>query len=243
MLVVNPIRFLAVFAFSLLAACASGPTKVGGSPGITVVDATELPGPQGQMGEEQLHAYRIAPYDRLIVDVMAFEEFSDRKFDVDASGNISLPIAGAVQVGGLTPSQAAEQIASQLRRGFVRDPQVSINVEEAKSAYITVEGEVKKPGNHPIVDGMTLLRAVAVAEGATDFAQLRSVIVHRNVNGKAMVALYDLRSVRRGAYKDPVLYPRDIVVVGESANRRLTQVLLQLSPLLASPLIAILNNN
>lgn len=236
-------RFFALFSLLLLSACAAGSSKVGGSPSVTVVDSSELPGPHGQLGDAQRYTYTIAPYDRLIVDVMAFDEFRDRKFDVDGSGNIALPIAGAVSVSGMTPAAASEQIAEQLRRGYVRDPQVSVNVEKATSEYVTVEGQVKQPGNHPVVAGMTLLRAIAAAEGTTDLARLQSVVVHRNVNGKAMVALYDLNAVRRGAYKDPILYPRDIIVVGDSANRKLLQVLLQLSPLLISPLVAVLDNN
>ena len=58
-----------------------------------------------------------------------------------------------------------------------------------------------------------------------------------------MIALYDLAAIRRGAYGDPILYPHDIVVVGDSPGRRLFQQIVAVSPLFISPLIAILNNN
>lgn len=235
-------KFCFLFLPIFLAGCAMGSPKLGGSPSITVVDSNELPGPQGQVGDDQRYLYAIGPYDRLIIDVLGFEEMSDRKLDVDGSGKITLPIAGEVTVEGLTPSQAVDQITAQLKAGYVRDPRVSVNIEKATSQYVTVEGEVEKPGNHPVIAGMTLLRAVAAAEGTSDFARLKEVVIHRTVNGQKMVALYDLRAIRRGAYKDPILYSRDIVVVGDSSGRRLFQTLLQVSPLFISPLVAILNN-
>lgn len=234
---------LSLLFLLMLTACASGPTKIGGGAGITKVSATELPGPMGQVGDAQGFVYTIQPYDRLIVDVLAFPDLSDRKLNVDATGNITLPIAGEIAVKGLTPAEAAEQITVQMRRGYVREPQVSVNIDEANSQYLTVEGEVEKPGNFPLVQGMTLLRALAAAQGTTELSARRSVVVHRRVNGQKMVALYDLEAVRRGAYPDPALYPQDIVVVGDSANRRLLQVFLQLTPLLVSPLVAILDGN
>lgn len=232
-----------LFMAALLASCAGAPAKIGGAPSITLVESKELPGPDGQLGAEQRYVYKIAPYDKLIIDVLGFEEMADRKLDVDGSGRITLPIAGEVEVAGRSPAEAAEQITAQLRRGYVRDPKVSVNIEAATSQYVTVEGEVEKPGNIQIVAGMTLLRAVAGAEGTTDYARLREVVIQRKVNGRQMIALYDLKAIRRGAYEDPILYPRDIVVVGDSPGRRLFQMFIQVSPLFVSPLVAILDNN
>ncbi len=57
-----------------------------------------------------------------------------------------------------------------------------------------------------------------------------------------MIALYDLQAIRRGAYADPMLYPGDIVVVGDSPGRRMVQQLVQAAPLLVAPLIGVLNS-
>jgi polysaccharide biosynthesis/export protein len=210
---------------------------------ITAVDASELPGPNGEIGAEQRYVYTIGPYDKLVVDVLGFPEFAGRRVQVDGSGNISLPLAGVVALRGLTLPQAVARVRQQLRAAYVRDPQVAVNLEESLSQYVTVDGEVEAPGNYPIVAEMTLMRSVAAARGATDFARLRDVVIHRRVNGRNMVALYDLAAIRRGAYADPLVYPQDIVVVGDSASRRLFQQLIQVSPLFVSPLVAILDNN
>jgi polysaccharide export outer membrane protein len=203
----------------------------------------ELPGPQGQIGAEQSYDYKVGPFDKLIVDVMGIEDLADRRVTVDGSGNISLPIAGVVHVSGLSLGEATSRIIKQLRAGHVRNPRVAVNLEQSVSNFVTVDGEVAQPGNYPILQGMTLMRAVAAARGATEFARLREVVIHREVNGRQMIALYDLAAVRRGAYADPVLYPNDIVVVGDSPGRRLFQQIVSVSPLFVSPLVAVLDNN
>ena len=213
-----------------------------GGPSVTRVDTNELPGPDGQVGDQQVHRYTLGPLDKLIIDVFGFEQISDRRVTVDGSGNISLPMAGVVHVDGLSLSEANAAIVSQLRANYVRDPQVAVNLEESVSNYVTVDGEVEQPGNYPIVAGLTLMRSVASAKGTTDFAKLREVVVHRTVNGRKMIALYDLAAIRRGTYTDPVIYPRDVVVVGDSPGRRLFQQIIAVSPLFISPLIAVLDN-
>ncbi len=237
-------RYMALALVVALGGCASDLVGEGlGGPTVTRVGVSELPGPQGQMGADQVYNYYIGPFDKLIVDVLGILELKDRRVTVDGSGNISLPIAGVVQVSGLSIGEAKTRIAEQLRAGYVRNPQVAVNLEEPVSSFVTVDGEVQQAGNYPILPGMTLMRAVAAARGATEFAQLREVVIHRKVNGRQMIALYDLAAVRRGAYADPILYPNDIVVVGNSPGRRLLQQAVAVAPLLVSPLVAVLDNN
>ncbi len=234
----------ATLAALLLSGCGSTLTEGGlGGPRVVLVASAELPAPNGATGADARYIYTVGPYDRLIIDVLGFEELRDRKVQVDGSGIITVPIAGAVQVGGLTTEQAGDRIASQMRRGFVRDPKVAVNLDESLSQYVTVEGEVSQAGNYPIVAGMTLLRAVAAARGPSEFAHLDEVVIHRTVNGQPMVALYSLAAIRRGAYPDPTIFPQDVVVVGNSPSRRLLQNSLQAAPLLISPLIALIQNS
>ena len=206
-----------------------------GGPSVTRIDASELPGPDGQVGADQGYTYRIGPYDKLIIDVFGIEGLSDRHLTADGTGAITLPIAGPVNLNDLTVSEATDRIAQQLRAGYVRDPRVSVNLEQSVSRFVTIDGEVKQ-------SGMTLMRGVAAAQGAGEFAKLQEVVIHRKVQGRQMIALYDLQAIRRGAYADPMLYPGDIVVVGDSPGRRMVQQLVQAAPLLVAPLIGVLNS-
>jgi polysaccharide export outer membrane protein len=87
---------------------------------------------------------------------------------------------------------------------------------------------------------MTLLRAVATARGVTENASLREVVVFRTVEGQKMAAIYNLDALRRGTYADPELYANDVVVVGDSVARRRFASILQVAPLLTTPLILLL---
>lgn len=239
--------FVGAMAVILMATsgCAGNSLTKGGlgGPTVTLVDTSELPGPNGEVGAEQGYEYRIGPYDKLIIDVMGIEQLSDRRVTADGGANITLPVAGVVNLNNLTIGEAADRVTQQLRAGHMRSPRVAVNLEETVSRYVTIDGEVQQSGNYPVVGGMTLMRGVAAAKGATEFAKLREVVIHRNVQGRQMVALYDLAAIRRGAYADPILYPNDVVVVGESPGRRMFQQFISVAPLLVSPLVAVLDNN
>jgi polysaccharide export outer membrane protein len=224
----------------LLASCASDPVLVG-RPNLRIVDQqTELPPPATVDLIAEPRAYVIGPLDRLSVDVYGVPELS-RSVQVDASGRIAMPLVGSIEASGKTPETLGAQIAAQLRNRYVRNPQVTVNLSETVSQVVTVEGSVRTPGLYAVTGRMTLIRAIARAEGTSEFAREDHVVVFRRVNGKDMAALYDLRAIRQGIYPDPEIYANDIVMVGESSARRIFRDLVSVSPLLAAPLVAILN--
>jgi polysaccharide biosynthesis/export protein len=222
----------------LVAGCAGKPRLEAG-PGLRVADRTELPTPGRSDYETRERAYLIGPFDKLTIGVFGVEELSG-KVQADASGRISVPLIGVVPAAGRTPGELADEIAAQLRGRFVRNPQVTVNLDETVSQVITVDGEVKKPGLYPVVGRMTLVRAVATAEGATEFSRLNSVVVFRTVQGQRYAALYDLSAIRRGVYADPEVFANDVVVVGESRARRIFKDVLTVTPAILTPLIYLL---
>jgi polysaccharide biosynthesis/export protein len=227
---------------ALLVGCASTP-PLQGSPDVTVTEATALPSPTGIIDDPAADIFRIGALDLVIVDVFGFDSLTNRRFQVDASGNISIPIGGSINVGGLTAAEAEQRIRQRLREGHVRNPQVSVNIDTTNSRYVTVDGEVTQPGNYPLVNNMTLMRSIAAARGGGEFAALERVVLFRTVNGQRMAALYDLAAIRRGAYPDPRVYAQDVIVVGNSSARRIFRNLVEASTLLTGPLIAILNSS
>lgn len=225
---------LAIF----LGACAE--ERFTGRPGLQVVQGSaELPAPEVVDLIQEQRAYVIGPFDRVAVDVYGVPDLS-RTVQVDASGNIALPLAGVVAASGKTPSQIAAAIADRLRGRYVRNPEVTVNTDATAQTF-TVDGEVNAPGQFPVTGRMTLMRAVARAQGVTEFANTNYVVVFRTVGGRQYAALYDLRAVRSGAYADPEIYANDVVLVNESRGRRLFQLVIATSPLLSAPLIALLN--
>lgn len=209
---------------------------------VGIVPAAELPPPTLEDLARGQRVHLVGPFDRLAVEVFGLPELS-RQVQVDASGRIALPVAGDVNVIGQTPEQLQTVIAERLRTGYVRDPRVTVSILETVSQVVTVEGEVRQPGQYPVAGTMTLMRAVARAQGTTEFANGGFVVLFRTVNGRQMAALYDLRAIRLGAYEDPPVMPQDVIHVGESRARRLFPQIISGASLLLSPLITVLGNN
>jgi polysaccharide export outer membrane protein len=201
---------------------------------------TELPPPNEIDAQVSGRPYRIGPFDKLTIDVYGVEEMKEREIQADASGRISFPLAGIIEAAGRTPLEVAGLIADRLRTRYVRDPQVTVNLKETLSQVVTVDGEVQKPGVYPVVGNMSLLRAVATAEGTTEFAKQKRVVIFRTVNGQKLAGLYDLRAIRQGLYPDPEVYANDVVVVGDNAARRLLRDVLQALPAIVTPVIYVL---
>ena len=241
-MIVRTMKFTALLApAALLGACASGPAQIGGDAQLTVMPGSDLPSPSRADMTQSAAPYYVGPLDRLVIDVFGVEELSAREVQVDASGRMSFPLAGVLDVAGMTPGEVEAQLQQRLAAAHVRNPQVTVNLKETVSQVVTVEGEVKKPGIYPIVGKMSLLRAIAKAEGTGEFSRLDEVVVFRTVQSQRYAALYDLKAIRQGAYGDPDIFAGDIVVVGESRSRRLFKDVLQTVPLFVSPLVIALD--
>jgi len=225
----------------LLPGCA-GTTAMGQHPGVTLLPTAELPAPARTDLSSASRPYYVGPFDKLEIDVFGVPEMK-RQVQVDASGRVSFPLAGAIEAAGQTPSEVAADIEQRLRGSYVKDPQVTVNLVETVSQVVTVDGQVADPGLYPVVGRMTLARAVARAGGTTEFARLHDVIVFRTVEGKQYAGLYNLEAIRRGNYPDPEVFANDVVIVGDSKARRLFRDILQVVPLLTTPLVVLTNNN
>lgn len=181
----------------------------------------------------------IGPLDTIRVDVFNVPELS-RSMQVDASGRIAMPLVGTIDARGKTAAELSEDIEGALRGRYLRDPVVTVNITSSVSQVVAIDGQVAEPGLYPVTNQMTLLRAVASARGLAEFAREDDVVILRTVQGQRMAALYNIDAIRRGVYEDPAIYANDVVVVGDSPERRMFRDFVSLAPLLASPLVAIL---
>jgi polysaccharide biosynthesis/export protein len=240
----NKLIALAIVAAPLLAGgCTSVPGgELGETGNAQVLANAEMPAPTSSDMMASARPYLIGPFDQLSIDVFGIPELSGRTVTADAAGKISFPVAGVVNAVGLTPGQLAHLLEERLRAGHVRDPQVSVNLKEAVSQTVTIDGQVTQPGVYPVLGGMTLMKAVATARGVSEYAKLDDVVVLRTVGDQRYAALYNLAAIRRGNYSDPEIYPNDAVIVGESRARRIFKDFLQVVPLLTAPLIVALQS-
>lgn len=140
-------------------------------------------GPEKQLsGPESPQAYRLGTGDRVAVTVFGQQDMSG-EFDVDDTGAIALPLAGAIPVKNKTPREVEKALETQLgaRGGMLNNPRVNVAVVRYRPVYIL--GEVQRPGAYPYQSGMTVLNAVALAGGYTYRASNKKISVIREETG------------------------------------------------------------
>lgn len=130
--------------------------------------------------------YRLDSGDSLRITVFGQTNLS-RIYPVDAGGFISMPLIGAVEARGISTFQLEERIARSLKRKYVKDPKVTVDVETSRPFFIL--GEVRNGGQFPYVADMTVQTAVAIAGGFTSRAKKRSVQVTRRINGASVTRM------------------------------------------------------
>ena len=109
--------------------------------------------------------YRLGGGDQIRIITFGSDQLSGQ-FHVDDQGNVAVPLVGNVKASGMTASQFATKLQTELdAQKFLRDPKVSVEVLTYRPIFVL--GEVNKPGQYPYSPGMTMLTAVAVAGGFT----------------------------------------------------------------------------
>jgi polysaccharide biosynthesis/export protein len=169
-------------------------------------------------GTENKQDYRIAPLDVIDVTVLGVNELN-RTVQVSVNGMISLPLVKSIQAGGRTQTQLENDIAEKLAATYLQSPQVSVFVKEYNSQRITVDGAVKKPGIYPTSGQVSLLQAIALAEGLNSVADPTGILLFRVTDNKRFAARFDLKQIRSGKVNDPQLQAGDIVMVDESSAK------------------------
>ena len=205
-------RFSAlVVACSLFVGACTETTSVGMT-ATTLVNG-QLPSPGGV--EPTRADYRIAPQDVIDVHVYQFNDLT-RSLQVDSAGNVVMPLIGKIRASGKTVREIEGDIAGKLGARFIQDPQVSVSIKSAIGLQVIVDGAVKKPGTYMATGEMSLLRVLAEAQGFTDVAAQREVLVFRPTPNGKMVAKFDANAIRTGNAPDPPIYGGDTVVVDDS---------------------------
>lgn len=177
--------------------------------------------------------YRIGIGDKLNIQVFQVEDLTFEEIVVDSSGNVQLPLVGAVRSAGRTAAELSQDIAGLLSQQYLRDPQVTVTVVEAASQKITVDGAVTKPGVYVMRGSTSLLQAVAMAEGPSRVADLSKVAVFRTIDGQRSVALFDLGAIRQGRAQDPEVFGDDIIVVDTSRTSSILREIVAALPALS----------
>ncbi len=193
---------------------ASSPKKSNGAAAASAAKIFETTAAANLGGDD----YKISALDVVEITVLNVPELT-RTVQVSTSGTISLPLVKTIKATNRTTTQLERDIAAKLEATYLQSPQVSVYVKEFNSQKITVDGAVAKPGIFPKNGNMSLLQAIALAEGLSTVADPSGILVFRTVNSQRMAARFDLKQVRSGKIADPMLQAGDIVMVDESARK------------------------
>ncbi|MEL6947972.1 MAG: polysaccharide biosynthesis/export family protein [Pseudomonadota bacterium] len=147
--------------------------------------------------------YRLDAGDRLRVTVFEQTDLTNT-YVVDKAGYIAFPLVGSVPARGRTIKEVERTVAQKLSQGFIRKPDVSVEVDRYRPFFIM--GEVSTAGQYTYVPGMTVQNAIAISGGFTARAEQKSVDITRQINGKVITG--------RVKITDPIV-PGDTIFIRE----------------------------
>lgn len=202
--------------FFFLSVCVSGP--------LVFSTAAAQPKPVAK-AEKKYTAYKITRGDRLSVGVVGEPELNVGGKRVEATGTINLLYIQEIRLVGLTIAEAQEAIAKAYRDGrFLRNPQVSVTVDEYSSRTVLISGKVNMPGRPeiPADHEMTIKELIFKSGGFSETAKGTAVRVTRTMpDGSLKIFTLDVESAIKGKDKSTtgdaafVLEPDDIIYVPE----------------------------
>lgn len=138
---------------------------------------------------------------------------------ISKSGTITFPLLGSLHLAGKTVDEATKDIRDRLDKDYIINPHVTLMVLEYATQWVTVLGEVQKPGTVeiPPEGGLDILGAIALAGGYTKIAAPNRITVRRQVNGQDQVFRVDGKKLANDtSVKVFYVQPGDMITVGQS---------------------------
>jgi len=175
--------------------------------------ATTQPSPSA---DPTLTTYQIGAQDQLKITVLDEPSLS-QTYRVDSDGSITMDYIGRVRAAGATPADLQERVRAKLAEGYLKNPQVRVEIESYKSQSVIVSGEVRSPGKLPMTGAMTLLEALAAAGSPTSAASSELTVAHVRRPGSeardAEVTQVNWRDLQVGKSVDVALQDGDLIHV------------------------------
>jgi polysaccharide biosynthesis/export protein len=163
---------------------------------------------------QRLDAYRVGEGDVLRISVWGNAQLTGNA-TVRPDGQITLQLIGDVQAAGRTPTEVQQDISRRLVRFLKGEPNVTVTVAQINSYRVYVVGRVNQPGEFTPDGPVTVLQAIALARGLTEFADPDHIVVmRRDANGTRRIPFVYCQAVKRGHVEmDVSLVTGDTIVV------------------------------
>ncbi len=176
-----------------------------------IVPPVQLSPPTPVVPLTEFNRYRLAPGDAISIIVQNYPDLSFQA-TINADGNILVPLVGPLRIGKLTLEQAQNLIRDRLNK-YVVEPRISVSLATQRPATVTIIGEVVRPGYYVLAPNAPILAALQVAGGSTDSADLRTLIVRRNIGDSTVEQKFDLFTPLQNGQSLPDLRLQDGDVV------------------------------
>lgn len=168
-----------------------------------------------EAGAADVLTYPIGPGDEVHLTIVNQPEMSG-DLRVSTTGELTIPGAASIHIDGMTLDQAKDAITAHLAAGYLRNPQVLLDIKTFASREIAVSGGVQKPDTYSLLSGRTTVSRMLLEAGGLVDASATRAEIWRDVGGVRTVIPVDLEQMRRGdASADQVLLPGDHLTVPE----------------------------
>jgi len=210
--------FVAAFGlpFQLAVAQSNQQNNSQGSSGTTAPRVQNNLTPQSQLMTvpEDFAGLKLAPGFLLNIQVYDEPDLSAH-VRIDNEGNISMPFLKTLHVGGDTVAQAKETIENKFRNdGILKNPQITIDVEQFATTSVTVMGEVANPGKVELLAPHSLLDVIGMTGGETSLAGNQIDVKRPNgASGMATTTYHYSRGDDGSTIRDVMVNPGDTVIV------------------------------
>jgi polysaccharide biosynthesis/export protein VpsN len=191
------VRLVVAVIAAVYLACASAPVK---QPNLPPPVETSSLGP----GD----VFEVTVYD---------EPAMSKPYKVAPNGTIDFPLIGTLTVEGKEPQEVADLIKTSLvQKQILKNPSVSVLVKEVNSKKVAVFGQVQKPGQFPMAEGMTVVQAISLAGGFTAIADRDRVTLNRRVSASKVIrVVFSVAAITEGKMNDIPLQAGDTLYVEE----------------------------
>ena len=206
------VRSVCLLVLSLGCVCVAAQTAAPGESQSSTARQPTTPATPGPLANSNV---KLGPGDLIEVSVFGVPDLAT-KTRVSSAGDVYLPLIDYVHVAELTTDEAQELIQKRLEDGgFVRNPHVSIYVDESASQAITMVGEVAHPGNYPAIGDRKLYDMISLAGGLTDRAGGSVSIIHRG-DPDHKIDLQIPRNLAEDTSHNVDVEPGDTIIVSQA---------------------------
>jgi polysaccharide export outer membrane protein len=172
--------------------------------------------------------YRLGPGDEVAIRVQGQPDYSLDKVKISPVGQIYHPLAGDIEVAGLTVAQLKKKLTADFSE-YIVNPKVSVTLEQAQSAKLGVLGEVKAPGVVLMSRPMSILDVISASGGFTETAKRTDVTVLRQTrDGRSQKLKVNLKRIldgKSGPEENLMMQAGDTVIVDSSTRKKMNNVM------------------